>query len=152
MEELLLFLVVLPVALWRQMRAHRVTVRRLAVLPAVFLVLGIAGTATRAMPTDAEAIAYLAVSATLGIGFGVWRGLLIPVWRDGADWYEQGNARTLALWLAMLTLKGALALAASAADVYPGAHSGEIYIFIALSFAAQEGLVARRTIWSVDAR
>ena len=151
MEELLLFLVVLPLALWRQMRPHRVTMKRLAVLPAVFLVLGIAGTATRAMPTDAEAIAYLAAGAALGIGFGVWRGLVIPVWRDGDEWYEQGNAKTLTLWAVMLALKGGLALAASAADVYPGEHSGEIYIFVALSFAAQEGLVARRTIWSREA-
>jgi hypothetical protein len=147
-EELLVFLLVLPLALWRQMRAHRVSIKRLAVLPAVFLVLGIAGSATRAMPTDAEAIAYLVLSAALGIGFGVWRGLVIPVWRDGDGWWEQGNAKTLALWAAMLALKGALALAAELADVYPGDHSGEIYIFIALSFAAQEGLVARRTIWS----
>ena len=148
MEELLVFLVVLPLAIWRQMRPHRVSVRRLALLPTIFLVLGIAGTATGSMPTDAEAIAYLAVSAALGIGFGAWRGRVIRVWREGDDWYEQGTPRTLLLWGVMLGLKLGLAAIVSAADVYPGEHPGELYIFIAISFAVQEVLVARRSIWS----
>ena len=151
MEGLLVFLIILPLAIWRQMRPHRVTIQRLAILPAIFLVLGVAGTATGEMPTDAEAIAYLVVSAAIGIGFGAWRGVIIPVWHDAGDWYEQGNARTLTLWGVMLGLKLALAAIVSAADIYPGEHPGELYIFIAISFAVQELIVARRTIWSGEA-
>ena len=151
MEELLIFLIVLPLAIWRQMSPHRVTVQRLALLPSVFLVLGVAGTVTGEMPTDAEAIAYLVVSAAIGIGFGAWRGVVIPVWRDGEDWFEQGNRSTLVLWGVMLGLKFGIAAIVSAADIYPGEHPGELYIFIAISFAVQELIVARRSIWSAPA-
>jgi hypothetical protein len=146
-EELLILLVLLPVAIWRQMREHGVSGRRLLLPPAIFLVLGITGMAGgETTPADAEAIAYLAVSGALAIGFGAWRGLIMPVWRADGGWRAQGNRTTLTLWVVMLASKLGLAAAASATDVFPGDHPGEIYSFIALSYGIENTLIARRTI------
>ena len=147
MEELLILLVVLPLAIWRQMHEHAVTARRLALPPAIFLALGLLGLGTGdELPTDGEAIAYLAVSATLAIGFGAWRGVIMPVWRGEEGWRAQGNRTTLALWIVRLGSKFGLAALAAALDVFPGEHPGEIYIFIALSYGVEDALIARRTI------
>jgi hypothetical protein len=148
-EELLILLVVLPLAIWRQMREHAVTARRLLLPPLIFVLLGLTGLGTGdEIPTDAEAVGYLVVSAALAIGFGAWRGLIMPVWRGEAGWRAQGSRVTLGLWVAMLGSKFGLAALASAAGVFPGEHPGEIYLFIALSYGVEDFLIARRTIRS----
>ena len=143
-----MFLVLVPLAIWGDLRKRPVTVQRVIALLAVFVVLGVIGSATRAMPTDAEAIAYLVASGAIAIVFGAWRGRAIDVWHADEGWYKQGNRTTVILWAATIALKGALALVVSGADIYPAEHSGELYFFFAISFGVEELLIARRTIWS----
>ena len=145
MTALLILLVLVPWSIARQMHAHPVTAVSLVKLPAIFAAIGILGFGTGAVPTDGRAIAYLAVSLALSVGLGVWRGALMPVWPDSAGrTLAQGNRVTIALWIALIASKVALGTWASITGVFPGEHAGEIFVFIAISFAAQNVVVAHR--------
>jgi hypothetical protein len=145
MTALLVLLVLVPWSIARQMRAHPVTPGGLLKLPAIFAAVGVLGFGTGAIPVDPAAIAYLAVSLALSLGLGLWRGAVIPLWH-GADGtaFVQGDRVTLALWIALIATKVALGAAASITGAFPGEHAGEIFVFIAISFAAQNVVVARR--------
>jgi hypothetical protein len=148
MTLLLVLLVVVPWSIYRQMQVHAVTRETLVKLPAIFLAIGVLGGATRAIPTDGQAIGYLAVSLALAVGFGIWRGAVIPIWRgEDGGFLSQGNRTTLTLWVALFATKLAMGVIGSVTDVFPGEHSGEIFLFIGISFAVQNVVVARRSLW-----
>jgi hypothetical protein len=149
MTLLLVLLVLLPWSIWRQMHAHAITRESLIKLPLIFAAVGVAGLGTRDIPTDAAAVGYLALSLALSLFFGVWRGNRISIWRDKAgDWISQGNRLTLTLWVALLATKFGLGTIASITDWFPGEHAGEVFLFLAFSFLAQNLVVARRTLWT----
>jgi hypothetical protein len=98
------------------------------------------------MPTDGPAFAYLALSVVLSVGLGVWRGVVIPIWTNAqGQVVSQGNRATLSLWVLLLATKVVMGTVASVTGWFPGEHAGEIFVFIAVSFAAQNFVVARRT-------
>jgi hypothetical protein len=152
MTLLLVLLVIVPWSIYRQMQVHAVTSDGLVKLPLIFIIIGIIGGATRGIPTDAEALGYLLISFLLSVGFGVWRGFVIPVWRgDDGNWMSQGNTLTLMLWVALFATKIAMGVIGSVTDIFPGEHAGEIFMAIGISFAVQNFIVANRTIWNNDA-
>jgi hypothetical protein len=145
MTALLLLLVLVPWSIARQMHAHPVTPGGLVKLPVIFAAIGLLGFGTDSIPVDGPALSYLGVSLALSVGLGLWRGAVIPVWQDAdGTTIAQGNRTTLALWVALIASKVALGTAASLTGVFPGEHAGEIFVFIAISFAAQNLVVARR--------
>ena len=90
------------------------------------------------------------LSAVLSIGFGVWRGAQVHVWQDaGGSYFTQGTRLTLMLWAGLIVGKIAINAVGAAAGALPGTHPGEIFLFIAASFLAQNVIVARRTLWRV---
>ena len=147
MTGLLVLLVLLPWSIRRQMQPHEVTQQGLVKLPLIFGAIGLLGLGTRGIPGGADAVAYLALSAVVSIGFGIWRGAKLRVWREDDRFIAQGTRLTLTLWVALIVVKIAMGTAASALDIFPGEHTGEIFLFLAVSFAAQDVVVARRTIW-----
>jgi hypothetical protein len=145
MTLILVLLVLLPWSIWRQMHAHAVTRESLIKLPLIFAAIGVFGFGTGAIPTDGAAVAYLAFSAVLSVGMGVWRGAALSLWRDeDGTPISIGNRTTLALWIALLGTKFALGTIASITGWFPAEHAGEIFLFLALSFVAQNIVVARR--------
>ena len=150
MTLILVLLVLLPWSIWRQMHAHAVTRESLIKLPLIFAAVGALGFGTGAIPTDGAAVAYLAFSAVLSVGMGVWRGTALSLWRDDDGTpISEGNHTTIALWIALIGTKVALGTIASITGWFPAEHAGEIFLFLSLSFVAQNLVVARRTgIWS----
>jgi hypothetical protein len=146
MTMLLVLAVLLPWSIWRQMHAHEITRESLLKLPLIFAAVGVLATGTRDLPGDAAAVAYVLGSLVLSIAFGVWRGWRISIWRD-ADGrpISRGNRTTITLWVALIASKIALGTVASITGIFPGDHAGEIFLFLAFSFAAQNLIVARRT-------
>jgi hypothetical protein len=145
MTVLLILLVVVPWSISRQMRVHEVTARGLVKLPLIFAAVGVLGFGTGAVPDTAHALAYLAVSAAVSVALGLARGALIPMWTDGdGRLVSQGNRTTLTLWILLIVTKVAMGTVASVTGWFPGEHPGEIFLFIALSFVAQNVVVARR--------
>ena len=81
----------------------------------------------------------------VSIALGVWRGAVIPIWTDDTGAVvSRGNRTTLALWGLLIGTKIAMGTVASVTGVFPGEHPGDIFLFIAVSFAAQNLVVARR--------
>ncbi|MDO8212153.1 hypothetical protein [Conexibacter sp. CPCC 206217] len=156
MTVLLILLVLVPWSISRQMRVHEVTTAGLVKLPLIFAAIGVLGFGTGDLADSTDAAAYLAVSAVISIAIGLWRGAAIPIWRDQAGTLlSQGNRTTLALWALLIGIKIAMGTVASITGIFPGEHPGDIFLFIALSFAAQNLLVhraiCRRPRWSSSA-
>ncbi len=153
MTLLLVLLVLLPWSIWRQMHAHEITREGLIKLPLIFAVIGIAGLGTKDIPTDGAAIGYFAFSLALSVFFGVWRGRKIDIWRDeDGNLISMGNRTTITLWVVLLASKFGLGAVASITDWFPAEHAGEIFLFLAVSFVAQNIVVARRSLWSAPRR
>jgi hypothetical protein len=149
MTLMLLLLVLLPWSIYRQMHAHEVTTEGLIKLPLIFAIVGIAGVGTRDLPTDGAALAYILVSLALSVGFGLWRGAKVSIWRgENGRPISQGNRTTISLWGALLATKFALGTVASITDWFPAEHAGEVFLFLAFSFVAQNLVVARRSLWA----
>jgi len=145
MTVLLVLLVLLPWSIWRQMQTHEVTLGGLVKLPLIFAAIGLFGFGTGSIPTDPDALLYLAISVLLSVVIGIWRGALIPIWTaDDGRQYSRGNRTTLTLWGVLLASKFAMGTVASVTGWFPGEHAGEIFLFVALSFVAQNIVVARR--------
>ena len=149
MTLFLVLAILLPWSLWRQMHAHAVTRGSLKKLPLMFGIVGVCGLTTQDIPTDVAAAAYVVLSLSLSVALGVWRGAVIPVWQtaDGT-WMSQGNRLTITLWILLIGAKFAMGTVASITGWFPATGTGEVFLFLGLSFAAQNLVVAERTILS----
>jgi hypothetical protein len=148
MTLLLVLLILLPWSIWRQMHAHEITGSGLIRLPVIFAAVGVLGFGMSAIPTDAAAVAYVAVCLALSIVFGVWRGARLDVWRVGGRWLSRGNRTTLALWGALIGTKVVLGTVASITGWFPAEHAGDVFTYLAISFVAQNIVVAERSLWA----
>jgi hypothetical protein len=148
MTLLLVLLILLPWSIWRQMHAHEITGSGLVKLPVIFAAIGVLGFGMSAIPTDGPALAYIAFCLALSIGFGIWRGARIDVWRDAGRWMSRGNRTTLILWAALIGTKVALGTVASITGWFPAEHAGDVFMYLAISFVAQNIVVAERSLWA----
>src|SRR4051794_23565620 len=142
-EYTLIVVIVLPILIARQLRERTLTVRRLYVLPAVFLLVGLArdhGLVHRL--ASAPAVAMLAAGLVLAALTGVARAATMRVRRVGGTVLTKGNGRTLALWFATIGLRVAEVAAAYALGVPEG--FGEAMLFAAATFGAQGATLAWR--------
>ncbi len=134
------------------MHAHPITRSGLVKLPVIFAVIGLFGLNGAEIPAGAGALAYLGASLVASAALGAWRGAVIPTWRDAAGtWISQGNRLTIALWVALIAIKFVLGAIAGVTGKLPSETAGEVFLFLGISFAVQNLVVARRTILA-DAR
>jgi hypothetical protein len=63
-------------------------------------------------------------------------------------WISKGNRLTISLWVALIAIKFILGTIASVTGDLPSETVGEVFLFLGLSFAVQNLVVARRTLWS----
>jgi hypothetical protein len=148
MTLLLVLLILLPWSIWRQMHASEISGSGLVRLPLIFAVVGVLGFGIDTIPTDAAAVAYIVFCLALSIAFGVWRGARIDVWRSGSRWMSRGNRTTLALWAALIGTKVVLGTIASITGWFPAEHAGDVFLYLAVSFVAQNLVVAERSLWT----
>jgi hypothetical protein len=148
MTLLLVLLILLPWSIWRQMHAHEITGSGLVRLPVIFAAIGVLGFGTGTIPTDAAAVAYIAFCLALSVGFGVWRGARVDIWRNAGRWMSQGNRTTLGLWAALIGTKVVLGTVASITGWFPAEHAGDVFLYLAVSFVAQNLVVAQRSLWA----
>jgi hypothetical protein len=60
---------------------------------------------------------------------------------------SQGNRATIGLWVALIGVKVALGTVASITGLFPAEHAGDVFIYLAVSFVAQNVVVAQRSLW-----
>ena len=139
--------VLLPWSLWRQMHAHAISREGLVKLPFIFAAIGAFSLTQQDVPSDAAAVAYVATSLGLSVALGIWRGAVIPTWltADGT-WMSKGNRLTISLWILLIGAKFATGAVAGITGWFPASSSGEVFLFLGISFAAQNLVVASRTL------
>jgi hypothetical protein len=149
MTVLAILLFVLPWSIWRQMHARPVTAEGLIKLPLIFAAVAAVFALTSGATEISPAIlAYDAACAVLAIGFGAWRGQRVSIWHEGETPMQRGNRATLMTWVLLIALKVALGTVAATTGWIPAEGAGAILGFLALTFAIQNLVVARRTLWA----
>ena len=139
--------ILLPWSLYRQMHEHPVTREGLIKLPLIFAAIGLLGWTAQDNPTDAAAVGYMALSLGLSVGLGIWRGAVIPdLAQRGRRLDEQGQPAHHPLWILLIAAKFAMGTIASITGWFPASGTSEVFLFLGISFAAQNLVVARRTI------
>jgi hypothetical protein len=128
----------------RQVQVARVKPRLLWLTPVILAFFGIRSlpSSTWHVPAD---LGLLALSAAISLGLGVWRGQTIKVWRDAdGTWWRKGSALTLVLWGALIVARGLLYGVGVAVGHREATNLGAILVVLALSFAAQNAVIALR--------
>ena len=149
MTVLLILLVVLPWSIWRQMHARPVTTEGLVKLPLIFAAAaGVTLLVGHTPHVSVGTLTYDAICAVVAIGFGAWRGQRVSIWHDGDTPMQRGNRATLMTWVGLIALKVALGTVAAITGWIPAEGAAAIFGFLALTFAVQSVVVARRTLWA----
>jgi len=135
------------------MHAHAVTREGLIKLPLIFAAIGALSLTRQDVPSDAAAAAYIATSLGLSVGLGIWRGAVIHTWMtaDGT-WMSKGNRLTISLWILLIGAKFAMGALAGVTGWFPASSSGEVFLFLGISFAVQNLVVASRTLGPARSR
>ena len=120
-----------------------VTVKRLVLVPAGFAVLALVSDHDWVQRLSRPAaLALFGLGLLLAVGMGLIRSTTIRVWRTDSGWLSQGGWQTVATWLATVAARVAVVLVGLRLGVTEGA--GEIVLFVAVTIAAQNLVVARR--------
>jgi hypothetical protein len=145
--EILILVVMIGYAVYRQTQRHEVVGSSRFKLAIIYAVVGlVVGGFSR--PDSAAEWGLLAASLALSVVVGVARGRLTRVWADETAGerrvFSQGTAVTVALFLGMVVAKFGLGTYAYFAHISDDGGFGEILIMIAVMVAFQAELVWRR--------
>jgi hypothetical protein len=140
----LLIAVAIGWILFKQVRSAPVKPRLLVIVPVVMAYFGITTTSAKTWSNVADLL-LIALGAAVSIAIGVPRGATVRVWRgEDGRWWRQGSKGTLALWGALLTARGALYGVDRASGHQAASGVGPVLFALALSFAAQNAVIAYR--------
>jgi len=118
---ILLALAGIALVMWSRIQGQPLQAKRLLVLPAVFVVLGVSDLTGHHAHYTAADVGLLIAGGALAAVLGVARGATIELFtRDGELW-QRYRPLTVALWLALIVAKVILAAIASAAGAPGGA-------------------------------
>lgn len=130
--------------LWSRMQGQPLVPKRLIVLPAVLLVLGISDLTGSHHQTGAD-IGFLVGGALLSGALGAARGSTIELFaRDGVLW-QRYRPVTVALWVALILSKIVLAVIASATGAKGAATNGLLFT-LGVSLLAESATVGPRAL------
>lgn len=131
-------LAVLGYVLHRQFSIKPLTTRTF-LLVAILFFYGISS----GLPTAGLGVGLLLVSVLVSIGFGVWRGVSMRIWRasDGIV-YHRGTALTITLWAITVAIK--IALDGYQLSVTHTITAGPIWLAMAVTLAVQQYVMTNR--------
>jgi hypothetical protein len=142
--DILLIVVAVGWILFKQVQPAPVKSRLLVIVPVVLAYFGITTTAAKTWSNSTDLL-LIVVGAVISVALGVLRGTTIRVWvgEDGR-WWRQGSKATLALWGALLVARAGLYVVAEATGHQAASGVGPLLFALALSFAAQNAVIAVR--------
>lgn len=143
-----ILLVVAGVAavMWSRMRGQPLQAKRLLVLPAVFVVLGVSDLTGHHAHYTAADITFLIVGFALSAVLGAARGATVELYaRDGELW-QRYRPVTVALWLALIATKVILAGIASAVGAHGAAGTDGLLLALGISLAGEAAVTAPRAL------
>lgn len=142
--EIVLIVVLVAYAIYRQSERHEIVGNTRFKLAIVYGVVGLVVGGLHVPDQPAE-YALLAISIVLSVAVGLARGRLTRIWRaDNGLVYAQGTALTISLFLGMVLVKFGLGTWAYFAGVSDDGGFGEVLIMIALMVAFQAEIQWRR--------
>jgi len=139
-----LILALVCFVLYRQTVARPVVARRLVILPAILVVIGVAAIShVDNGALSATASLYLAIDLLASVALGGLRGCLVRVYeRDGVMW-RQGGVITLALWIVSIAVRAVIGILASNAG-FGNVSNASLELALGVTLLAQNGVVAWR--------
>lgn len=136
--DIALFVLVLAYVLYRQLHVRPVTTRTF-LLVAILVFYGLVS----GIPTAGPGVVFLVASLAISIGFGIWRGASMHMWRatDGVV-YRRGTAITVTLWGVTVLAKSVLdGFEVSATDTFT---AGTIWLAMGVTLAVQQSVMITR--------
>jgi hypothetical protein len=128
---------VLARVITRQLRGSRVTAGSLVVMPAVLLLVGVAGMRGVLPSASTEDLLFLAADAVLLVLLGLARGASVVLGeRDGAL-FQRGTRLTLVLWLVTIAVRVAVGFGAHLIGVDNRLASASIALTVGFTLGAQ---------------
>jgi FtsH-binding integral membrane protein len=143
---ILLVLAGIALVMWTRMRGQPLQAKRLLVLPAVFVVLGVGDLTGQHAHYTAADIGFLVAGAAVAAVLGAARGATVELFsRDGELW-QRYRPVTVALWLTLIAAKIILAVIARAAGAPGGAGSNGLLLALGISLLAETAVVGPRAL------
>ena len=128
------------------MQGQPLQAKRLLVLPAVFVVLGISDLTGHHAHYTAADIVFLVVGGALAAALGAARGATVELFaRDGELW-QRYRPVSVALWLALIAAKLILAAIAGAAGASAAAGTNGLLLALGISLAAEAAVTGPRAL------
>jgi hypothetical protein len=144
---IVLVIVAIAYVLWSRMQGRPLKVRRLVVLPAVLVVLGIVGlTGSSAPHLTPKDIAFLLVSVVLSIALGAARGATIELYPQQGELWQRYRGSTVGLWIALIGTKVVLLAIASGAHASAGGGTNSLLLSLGVSLLAEAAVVGPRAL------
>ncbi|HKS48662.1 MAG TPA: hypothetical protein VJT49_26860 [Amycolatopsis sp.] len=147
-NEILLYLAIAALVVWRvvirQLRGSTLTVRGLALIPGILVVLGVANCVHALPGASGGELAFLGVDLVLLVAFGAARSASTSLTsRDGYA-FQKGTTLTLFLWLATVATRVGLSMLGVRLNVAGALTSASLLLSIGLSIGTQNALIYAR--------
>jgi hypothetical protein len=132
--------------LWSRMKGQPLKAKRLLLLPAALVVLGIANlTGSSAPHLTPEDAGFLAASAGLAAVLGAARGATIELYPRGGELWQRYRPVTVGLWITLIATKLILTVAAGAVHASAGGTSS-LLLTLGISLLAEAAIVGPRAL------
>ena len=141
--EIVLILVLVGYAIFRQTQRHEVVREHRFKLAIIYGAVGLL-TGALQFPHRAAELAVIGASLLLSAAVGLARGRLTPVWVEDGRVHAQGNAMTVGLFLGMVAVKFALGTWAWFQGYTDTGNFGIILLMIGIMVAFQAEIIWRR--------
>jgi len=143
---ILLALAGIALVMWTRMQGQPLQAKRLLILPAAFVVLGIGDLTGKNAHYTAADLGFLIAGGVLSAVLGAARGATVELFsRDGELW-QRYRPVTVALWLTLIAAKVILAMIASAAGAPGAAGTNGLLLAIGISLLAEAAVVGPRAL------
>ena len=137
---------VIGYVIWQQLVGGPLSGKRVVVLPAVLIVIGIVEITSNKSHPGATDIVLLVVSAVVAIATGAGLGAMTRLERRQGHLWAQVSKQGLWLWAALIASRIAVAVIAQSADAHLAAGTTAILLTLGLNRAAQAAVVVPRAI------
>jgi FtsH-binding integral membrane protein len=141
---ILLVLAGIALVMWTRMQGQPLQAKRLLVLPAVFVVLGIGDLTGKNAHYTAADIGFLVAGATVAAVLGAARGATVELFSQDGELWQRYRPVTVALWLALIAAKVILTVIASATGAPGGAGTNGLLLALGISLLAESAVVGPR--------
>ena len=133
--------------LWGRTQGRPLKVRRMVLLPAVLVIIGITDlTGSSASHLNSKDIAFLVASVAISAVLGAARGATIELYPQGGELWQRYKRNTVLLWILLIASKLVLAGAASSAGASAGGGTNSLLLSLGVSLLAEAAIVGPRAL------